>query len=496
MNPADISKKLKKARDLMRLGNHAQALQLYATMAQQFPEGLGEYGSAAAQSGDFDLARRLWDRYAQVMSRNASALAWLSGECGKVGMHARAGGLWTQAAALEPRNLELQIKLAMFLVKGHGIEEARSAVRRCLELDPANDEARYLSAHLDRRENKLEEAERQLRSLLASDLKSPQVRYSCHAELAYILDRTERFEEAMVVLQEGKHFARQSALNLTDMRKPFYEEQERAVARARSFPNNILRVWGKTFPPSARNVLPPAAFLTGVARSGTTLLERVLDAHPAMAACDESLAFDKLQPRIDLAAANLPAQRLNVLRALYVKNIASVLGVPVVGKTLLDKNPGRTTWLAGFLRLFSESRLLIALRDPRDIMISLYFQDHLYTNYQTFEHHAQRYALIMDAWLAVREWEGLNWMETRYEDIVADLEKQGARVTRFLGLEWHEKQARFFEHNREKPIMSNNAPDVAKPVYKRAVGRWRVYEKYLAPVLPILEPYCRIFGYE
>ena len=53
-------------------------------------------------------------------------------------------------------------------------------------------------------------------------------------------------------------------------------------------------------------------------------------------------------------------------------------------------------------------------------------------------------------------------MEARYEDTVADLEKEGSRVTKFLGLEWHEKQARFFEHNQEKPIFSNNAPDVVQ----------------------------------
>ena len=56
----------------------------------------------------------------------------------------------------------------------------------------------------------------------------------------------------------------------------------------------------------------------------------------------------------------------------------------------------------------------------------------------------------MDVWLAVREWEGLTWLETRYEDLVADLEKEGGRVTGFLGLEWHENQTRFYERNRGK----------------------------------------------
>ena len=102
----------------------------------------------------------------------------------------------------------------------------------------------------------------------------------------------------------------------------------------------------------------------------------------------------------------------------------------------------------------------------------------------------------MEVWLAAREWKDLAWLETRYEDLVADMQKEGGRVTRFLGLEWHENQARYYERNREKTVMSNNYSDVTQPVYKRSVGRWRAYEKQLAPILPMLEPYCRRFGYE
>ena len=84
-------------------------------------------------------------------------------------------------------------------------------------------------------------------------------------------------------------------------------------------------------------------------------------------------------------------------------------------------------------------------------------------------------------------------METRYEDVVADLEKEGRHATKFLNLEWHEKQARFYENNQGKQVKNYN--EVTKPVYTKAIGRWRAYEKHLAPALPILEPYCKKFGY-
>ena len=66
-------------------------------------------------------------------------------------------------------------------------------------------------------------------------------------------------------------------------------------------------------------------------------------------------------------------------------------------------------------------------------------------------------------------------------------------MTTFLGLDWHEEQQRFYETNRQ--LYSPTYQDVTRPVYTRSVGRWRAYEKHLAPILPALGPYCRKLGY-
>ena len=95
----------------------------------------------------------------------------------------------------------------------------------------------------------------------------------------------------------------------------------------------------------------------------------------------------------------------------------------------------------------------------------------------------------------MREWEGFSWLETKYEDTVADLQKEGSRVTAFLGLTWHEEQMRFHETSLRKEHYSPTYQDVTRPIYTRSVARWRAYEKHLEPVLPKLERYCRAFGY-
>jgi hypothetical protein len=189
--------------------------------------------------------------------------------------------------------------------------------------------------------------------------------------------------------------------------------------------------------------------------------------------------------------------RLDVLRRSYTLALLDEGAVPRGIKLVLDKNPSLTSRLPVLLRVIPDLRVLIALRDPRDVVISCYFQNLLLNttnaNFLSLKRLAKHYADLMDIWLTVREWKGFAWMETRYEDIVTDLEKEGRRVTTFFDLDWHQKQKLF--HENRKQLYSPTYQDVTKPVYNRSVGRWRSYEKYLTPILSTLEPYCQKLGY-
>src|SRR6185295_9973891 len=119
------------------------------------------------------------------------------------------------------------------------------------------------------------------------------VRYACRYELAQVLDRTDRFDEAMRRLAEAKQIVR--ALTDTELLTRSYDQ---GAAGARRFtteqPKNILQTWARFFPERKRNSIPPLAFLGGHPRSGTTLLEQILDAHPTVAALDEPTAFTEV----------------------------------------------------------------------------------------------------------------------------------------------------------------------------------------------------------
>lgn len=501
MTSADFQRRLNEARQLLLAQQFAQALSRYEKLVRVFPSQAViwfEYGNAASRLGQLETARQAWDKAMALEPRNAELILQIGHQYQSLRKPERARACFAQAGAADSRAINPRISLAVLLEQQHRLQEARAAVEECLAIDPRDEQAHYLSAVLDRRENRLEEAERRLRELIQSGPKHPYVRYACRYELAQILDRTGRFDEAMRLLAEAKQLVRTLA-DTEALLKGYDQAAEAARRLALGQPKEILQAWAKSFPSEKREVIPRLAFLGGHPRSGTTLLEQILDAHPGVAALDEPPAFAQVIEPALRAFPALPPARLNVLRRHYTRALLEETGTAGNGKLLLDKNPSLTAQLPVWLRVFPEVLVVIALRDPRDVVLSCYFQNILLnaTNvtFLSLERLAKHYADLMDVWLAVREWEGSAWLETRYEDIVADVEKEGQRVTRFLGLDWHEEQSRFYEKSRQKQLYSPTYQDVTRPVYASSVGRWRAYERHLVPILSALEPYCRRLGY-
>jgi hypothetical protein len=116
-------------------------------------------------------------------------------------------------------------------------------------------------------------------------------------------------------------------------------------------------------------------------------------------------------------------------------------------------------------------------------------------NFLSLERTAKHYADLMDVWLRMRELSGFDWVESRYEDLVADPDAEGRKVTSFCGLDWDPQQASHHEATRKKVLFAPTFSDVAQPVHQRAVGRWQHYAEALAPLQDRLSRYCQAFDY-
>ena len=195
----------------------------------------------------------------------------------------------------------------------------------------------------------------------------------------------------------------------------------------------------------------------------------------------------------------IPVERLVAQRERYFSYMTAALNEPIGERMHLDKNPTLTLLLPAVLRLFPETRILIALRDPRDVVLSCFMQ-FLPMNpnsvcFLTLERTAQRYALDMGIWRRFREMIESPWLEVRYEDTVRNLEREARRALEFLGLPWEPQVLDYRERLKGKAVSSPTYEAVSKPLYTSSINRWKHYEKFFAPHLARLQPGVEAFGY-
>ncbi len=499
-----------KAQQNLVNGRPGQALEIYQELLKQFPDTARlwyELGFAAGKQLDFALADEACQRAAGLASRNVSLLVLLGQQYHWLRQPERARACFEQAATAAPASIHAQLSLADWYERERRLDDAWHCIEACLARNPQNAQALCIKALLLHRRGQNGEAETLLRDLIKRGSPDANVNYSSRHQLAVVLDQMGQYVEALRWLDEAKGLLRQT----TNIGK-LEQEYDRAVRRRRELLATLTPATLQRWRQEASALASPhrLAFLGGHPRTGTTLLEQILGAHPGIAAFDEPMAFpdevaEKLAPMN--AASALTVNALNALTApqrqhfqqQYFKSLLREGTVGAAHELLLDKNPSPTAWLHLWLRIFQNLKVIIALRDPRDVIVSCYFQNlrlnATNANFLSLERTARHYADLMDVWLRMRELGGFDWMETRYEDIVSNMESEGRRVTEFLGLSWHPQQAAFHETNRNKFVFSPTYNDATRPVYQRAVGRWKNYADALSPLQERLAGYCRTFNY-
>jgi tetratricopeptide (TPR) repeat protein len=487
-------------------GRHAPAMTSFQNLVRQFP-GVSQLwaglGVAAAGNLDFTSADEALQRAAKLASADAPSLLAIGAQYYHLRRLNQALACFERAVAADPSSVQVRLALAGWLERNRRLNDAWECVETCLSQHPKDSGALYFKAFLLHRKGLSDEAETALRDLLKSD-PLPPLEVQCDANhlLGIVLDALGQYADALVCLGNAKRLRSQTVNVAAFEQSSEKGNQARRELLAKLTPATLRR-WREE---AAETPCPhPLALLGGAMRSGTTLIEQILGAHPEILVYDESMNSLKelvgpLQ-RLTLKSLNdLTAAERAQLTGRYFKSLLRETRENPGGKLLLDKNPSATAWLHVWLRLFPESKVLIALRDPRDVIISCYFQNILadwgIASFLSLERTAKFYAVCMDVWLRLRELDGFDWIETRYEDVVGNLEAEGRRVTNFLGLPWHDAQGTYYETARRKFVHAPTYNDVTQPVYKRAVGRWEHYAEALAPLQAGLAKYCRAFGYD
>jgi tetratricopeptide (TPR) repeat protein len=461
-------------------------------------------GHACGKRFDYSAAQQAFERAIRISPRKAEAFAAAGLRANDFGNQKLAEHYYRLAAAQKDATPEALVALAGISERQSRLEEAAQLIDQALRLKPKFPPALLTQARLERQAGRLAEAEAILKSFAADADRNTTAQ--AHYELGAILDRQGRYDEAMTAFLKAKSVLAQDAAmhseQLRIMRTKLKDLRESLTA-------DLLKRWHEQI-----QKLQPArrlALLCGHPRSGTTLLEQVIDSHPEIISAEETEIFHDAAympliqrfPSEQLILTYLDSADPMVLRKSrenYFRTIELFLGETLGNRLLVDKNPSLTFLMSHFIRVFPEVKFIVALRDPRDVCMSCFMQplplNQTAAAYLTMESTVEDYRETMTMYQTVAERMENERIEVRYEDMVNDLETVARRVLNFLNVPWNEQVLRFHEHAQQKIVRSPTYADVTRPVFKRAVGRWHHYEKYLSPHLDKLAPFVKAFGYE
>jgi tetratricopeptide (TPR) repeat protein len=246
-------------------------------------------------------------------------------------------------------------------------------------------------------------------------------------------------------------------------------------------------------------------FLLGFPRSGTTLLEVVLEGHPDVVSLEENeLLIDSVREFMrrpsDLERLmRADAAALEPLRAAYW-DLAAGAGIDVSGKMFVDKHPLNTLKLPLIARLFPHAKILFACRDPRDVVLSCFrhrFQMSapIY-ELLTLQGAACYYDAVMRLAVCLTSALKLDMCLVRHEDVVTEFMREMRRVCAYLGLEWVEAMGDFAKRTSTRAVLTPSTAQLVRGLSTEGLGHWRRYEDQLAPVLAQLHPWVTRFYYD
>ena len=220
-------------------------------------------------------------------------------------------------------------------------------------------------------------------------------------------------------------------------------------------------------------------FILGMPRSGTSLVEQILDSHSQVFGGGELYYINQIAQQIGqsdssygAAIASLGSDELAHYAQQYLDKIAALDNS---ARYVTDKMPQNFLHLGLIARLFPNAHIIHCVRNPVDVCLSCYFQSfnqgHEYSNdLDALAGYYRSYHALMQHWKASLD---LPFFTLQYENFVEQPEQTIAALLKFLDLPWEEGCMRYYENPRL--TMTSSHDQVRQPIYKRSVQRWQHY---------------------
>lgn len=499
---------------LAQSGRRDEAIGLFRNAveaAPNFAQAQSNLGGALVLEKDYREAIRHLERAvaldgALIDAHTNLAMAYLA-----IDQSGKAVDILYKALAIDPLSVRAHVQLSGALYRKERHDAAEHHARRAIELQPDAAEAHLNLGVALASAGKMDEAAETLLRIVGQPSAglqalsrliamrrtvegAPELRILEH-HLAQV-DKLTPEASALLYFAAGKamddlgrhdaafaHYARGNAVT-RDLHPFDAEAYGRRAARLREMasPALLARCAG-----GGLAAIAPI-FITGMPRSGTTLMDQMFSRHPRVTAGGELRALPaalqanaRLREVVSERAepATMSADDFARLGEDYMD---AVRAEGIRSEHVSDKMPSNYLY-AGLVALaLPRAKLLFLRRHPLDCLLSNYFQ-HFGQNQPASSDFTNLAATWREFDRMVHHWSRVIPERVRvvnYEDVVADAEGQMRGILEFVGLEW---DARVLDHRKSsRQVNTASLAQVREPIYTRAVARWENYAPHLAPL--------------
>lgn len=406
--------------------------------------------------------------------------------------------LFLKSLELDPSDAQTVANLAALYEQTNALEKAENFAGRALAIDSGNLLAKRVLATLARRSGDAATAIEDVKRF-AAVATTPQDKEALEFELGRLNDELGDFDAAYAHFVAGNALKRDSSMGQTIDPQAY----ARSVAREAE-----LLTASPPLPPPENDVRPSPpdpVFLIGFPRTGTTLLDQVLDSHPDIIVMDERPPLAEVHEKLSLLETQsgqpfvaLDEEQRQAARQFYFASAEKFVGAHD-GKVFVDKHPLSTARVRIIKLLFPQSRIIFALRHPCDVVLSCFMQrfalNEAMINFSTLDGAVNTYTAVMNLWLSARRTLKLSVHDIRYEDVVTDFDTQIGNVLEFLNVPWTDDVKDFHTHAQSRHVRTASSSQVTRPLYASSVARWHNYGRHLEPHMGALRPFIETFGY-
>lgn len=396
-----------------------------------------------------------------------------------------------------PNDALMIYKLAQIYEKQSQLQEAEKQIDTACILDGKNPKYNWLRAVVYRRLGRIKEA-----SEVLGSIKMPTgdnvLDQNIYFELGRMLDKRGEYDAAFT----NFNLANQTQLESLDKK---LIKKDRFLKHIDKVHTNLSGEWVSGWNVCEGSSDDKLVFMVAFPRSGTTLLDQLLDGHSKIQVMEEEPILGNIISQIVAKGHDYPAciqslscKEINKYRRYYFKEAEKYIKLKP-DSTLIDKLPLNIIEIQLIHRLFPSAKIILSLRHPYDVCLSNYMQhfdlNDAMANFLTLEDTAKTYRKTMQLWQKYVEVLPISYQSVRYEDLVDDTETQAKALINFLGFEWEEAILDHAKHAKTRKINTPSYQQVTQPIYNSSRYRWKNYESHLNIISDDLKELIESFGY-